>query len=206
MWFFFKNQNKVVFSFSLQSKTLGQVLFDEVCQHLGLLETDYFGLEYGDSVGNKVSSAPAVSAGCRGNDVGTENGSPAGTEAPGTFVDGFYGLFPDFDFDLWHVLPFHFCSTGSTWRRRSDASWPSRRPPRSRSAWILGWNSTRPIRCSWRKALGQCGWPSLLFWTLSGRIKDLADVCRVLSCAVLEFDTSTKPHTNQMATNLPTHH
>ncbi|OQV24024.1 FERM, RhoGEF and pleckstrin domain-containing protein 1 [Hypsibius exemplaris] len=41
------------FVFRLPPKTLGQTLFDQVCEHLGLLETDYFGLEYGDTDGNK---------------------------------------------------------------------------------------------------------------------------------------------------------
>uniref|UniRef100_A0A914R562 FERM domain-containing protein n=1 Tax=Panagrolaimus davidi TaxID=227884 RepID=A0A914R562_9BILA len=35
-------------------KATGQALFDEVCRHLNLLESDYFGLEFIDVYGNKV--------------------------------------------------------------------------------------------------------------------------------------------------------
>jgi FERM/RhoGEF/pleckstrin domain protein 2 len=38
-----------------QHKAMGQALFDEVCRHLNLLESDYFGLEFIDSYGNRVS-------------------------------------------------------------------------------------------------------------------------------------------------------
>ena len=40
----------------LQLKSPGRTLFDMVCKHLNLLETDYFGLEYVDSQGVKVST------------------------------------------------------------------------------------------------------------------------------------------------------
>ena len=39
-----------------QLKSPGRNLFDMVCTHLNLLETDYFGLEYVDSQGVKVST------------------------------------------------------------------------------------------------------------------------------------------------------
>ncbi|XP_053083902.1 protein 4.1b isoform X2 [Pangasianodon hypophthalmus] len=38
----------------LEKKALGQVLFDKVCEHLNLLEKDYFGLAAWDSSNNKV--------------------------------------------------------------------------------------------------------------------------------------------------------
>ena len=38
----------------LQLKWPAKMLFDMVCKHLGLLESDYFGLEYCDSEGGKV--------------------------------------------------------------------------------------------------------------------------------------------------------
>lgn len=38
-----------------QHKAVGQALFDEVCRHLNLLECDYFGLEFLDCFGNRVS-------------------------------------------------------------------------------------------------------------------------------------------------------
>jgi hypothetical protein len=37
-----------------QHKALGQALFDEVCRHLNLLESDYFGLEFLDCYNNHV--------------------------------------------------------------------------------------------------------------------------------------------------------
>uniref|UniRef100_A0A7E4UW05 Moesin/ezrin/radixin homolog 1 n=1 Tax=Panagrellus redivivus TaxID=6233 RepID=A0A7E4UW05_PANRE len=40
--------------FHLGHKAAGQALFDEVCRHLNLLESDYFGLEFIDGYGNKV--------------------------------------------------------------------------------------------------------------------------------------------------------
>ncbi|XP_037089734.1 FERM, ARHGEF and pleckstrin domain-containing protein 1-like, partial [Pollicipes pollicipes] len=40
--------------FNIQLKWPAKVLFDMVCKHLGLLESDYFGLEYCDSEGVKV--------------------------------------------------------------------------------------------------------------------------------------------------------
>lgn len=42
-------------SHCFQFKALGKVLFDQVCKLLNLLETDYFGLEYIDCSGTKVS-------------------------------------------------------------------------------------------------------------------------------------------------------
>lgn len=39
----------------LQAKALGKVLFEQVCKQLHLLEADYFGLEYSDLAGTKVS-------------------------------------------------------------------------------------------------------------------------------------------------------
>ncbi|GAU90437.1 hypothetical protein RvY_02852 [Ramazzottius varieornatus] len=49
---FLDNQHTI---FRVPPKALGQTLFDEVCGHLGLLESDYFGLEYhdGSAAGNK---------------------------------------------------------------------------------------------------------------------------------------------------------
>ena len=47
-FFFTKN------CFIFQHKANGQALFDEVCRHLNLLESDYFGLEFIDVYGNKV--------------------------------------------------------------------------------------------------------------------------------------------------------
>jgi len=38
--------------FQVQAKATGKILFDQVCQQLNLLETDYFGLEYQDSRGS----------------------------------------------------------------------------------------------------------------------------------------------------------
>lgn len=38
-----------------QAKALGRVLFDQVCKQLHLLEADYFGLEYQELNGTKVS-------------------------------------------------------------------------------------------------------------------------------------------------------
>lgn len=38
-----------------QAKAVGRVLFDQVCKQLHLLEADYFGLDYLDSSGTKVS-------------------------------------------------------------------------------------------------------------------------------------------------------
>ncbi|KAI6191591.1 Moesin/ezrin/radixin-like protein 1 [Aphelenchoides bicaudatus] len=40
--------------FHLGHKATGQALFDEVCRHLNLLESDYFGLVFVDGYGNKV--------------------------------------------------------------------------------------------------------------------------------------------------------
>jgi len=39
----------------LQGKALGRILFEQVCNTLNLLEADYFGLEYTDMNGAKVS-------------------------------------------------------------------------------------------------------------------------------------------------------
>uniref|UniRef100_A0A1I7XG34 FERM domain-containing protein n=1 Tax=Heterorhabditis bacteriophora TaxID=37862 RepID=A0A1I7XG34_HETBA len=41
--------------FHLGHKAVGQTLLDEVARHLNLLENDYFGLEFIDSIGNHVS-------------------------------------------------------------------------------------------------------------------------------------------------------
>ena len=41
--------------FNLQAKALGRVLFDQVCKQLHLLEADYFGLEYQEHNGTRVS-------------------------------------------------------------------------------------------------------------------------------------------------------
>jgi FERM/RhoGEF/pleckstrin domain protein 2 len=38
-----------------QAKALGRVLFDQVCKQLHLLEAVYFGLEYQEPNGTKVS-------------------------------------------------------------------------------------------------------------------------------------------------------
>lgn len=38
-----------------QKRSRGQVLFDKVCEHLNLLEKDYFGLTYRDAENQKVS-------------------------------------------------------------------------------------------------------------------------------------------------------
>lgn len=50
-----KTNNSIFCCNLLQSKALGRVLFDQVCRQLHLLEADYFGLEYQDSSGTKVS-------------------------------------------------------------------------------------------------------------------------------------------------------
>uniref|UniRef100_A0A8C9FZN2 FERM domain-containing protein n=1 Tax=Pavo cristatus TaxID=9049 RepID=A0A8C9FZN2_PAVCR len=39
----------------LKKRSRGQVLFDKVCEHLNLLEKDYFGLTYRDTENQKVS-------------------------------------------------------------------------------------------------------------------------------------------------------
>lgn len=39
----------------------GQVLFDKVCEHLNLLEKDYFGLSFQESPEQKVSEASSLS-------------------------------------------------------------------------------------------------------------------------------------------------
>lgn len=41
--------------FLLQAKAMGRVLFEQVCKQLHLLEADYFGLEYQDLAGTRVS-------------------------------------------------------------------------------------------------------------------------------------------------------
>lgn len=38
-----------------QKRSRGQVLFDKVCEHLNLLEKDYFGLTYRDTENQKVT-------------------------------------------------------------------------------------------------------------------------------------------------------
>ena len=47
-----QTDNILVYS---QLKWPAKILFDMVCKHLGLLESDYFGLEYCDSEGGKVT-------------------------------------------------------------------------------------------------------------------------------------------------------
>lgn len=50
--------SKVIFFFSVhfpQKRSRGQVLFDKVCEHLNLLEKDYFGLTYRDTENQKVT-------------------------------------------------------------------------------------------------------------------------------------------------------
>lgn len=42
--------------FLFQAKAIGRVLFDQVCKQLHLLEADYFGLEYLDTNGTRVST------------------------------------------------------------------------------------------------------------------------------------------------------
>ncbi|XP_023243661.1 FERM, ARHGEF and pleckstrin domain-containing protein 1-like [Centruroides sculpturatus] len=42
--------------FQIQYKTLGHILFEQVCRMLNLLEVDYFGLQYSDASGTKTSS------------------------------------------------------------------------------------------------------------------------------------------------------
>lgn len=39
-----------------QKRSRGQVLFDKVCEHLNLLEKDYFGLTYRDAENQKVGN------------------------------------------------------------------------------------------------------------------------------------------------------
>lgn len=45
---------KILFLFP-QKRAKGQVLFDKVCEHLNLLEKDYFGLSFQESPEQKVS-------------------------------------------------------------------------------------------------------------------------------------------------------
>lgn len=40
-----------------RKRSRGQVLFDKVCEHLNLLEKDYFGLTYRDAENQKVSGS-----------------------------------------------------------------------------------------------------------------------------------------------------
>lgn len=47
--------NIINYLFLLQAKAVGKVLFEQVCKQLHLLEADYFGLEYSDIHGTKVS-------------------------------------------------------------------------------------------------------------------------------------------------------
>lgn len=44
-----------VFCYFPQKRSRGQVLFDKVCEHLNLLEKDYFGLTYRDTENQKVN-------------------------------------------------------------------------------------------------------------------------------------------------------
>lgn len=46
--------------FFLQAKAFGRVLFEQVCKQLHLLEADYFGLEYSDLAGTRVSSEKII--------------------------------------------------------------------------------------------------------------------------------------------------
>lgn len=43
-----------------QKRSRGQVLFDKVCEHLNLLEKDYFGLTYRDTENQKVTHKTAA--------------------------------------------------------------------------------------------------------------------------------------------------
>lgn len=47
-------RNKDIFLFP-QKRAKGQVLFDKVCEHLNLLEKDYFGLVFQENPEQKVS-------------------------------------------------------------------------------------------------------------------------------------------------------
>lgn len=44
-----------IFSLSPQKRAKGQVLFDKVCEHLNLLEKDYFGLLFQENPEQRVS-------------------------------------------------------------------------------------------------------------------------------------------------------
>jgi len=53
---YFLEASNMLYNFLLfQAKALGRVLFDQVCKQLHLLEADYFGLEYQEPNGTKVS-------------------------------------------------------------------------------------------------------------------------------------------------------
>ena len=45
---------KDVYVFFSQKRAKGQMLFDKVCEHLNLLEKDYFGITYRDVENQKV--------------------------------------------------------------------------------------------------------------------------------------------------------
>ena len=53
--YFLEASDKLYNFFMFQAKALGRVLFDQVCKQLHLLEADYFGLEYQEPNGTKVS-------------------------------------------------------------------------------------------------------------------------------------------------------
>ena len=53
--YFLEASNKLYNFMLFQAKALGRVLFDQVCKQLHLLEADYFGLEYQEPNGTKVS-------------------------------------------------------------------------------------------------------------------------------------------------------
>jgi len=53
--YFLEASNKLYNFLLFQAKALGRVLFDQVCKQLHLLEADYFGLEYQEPNGTKVS-------------------------------------------------------------------------------------------------------------------------------------------------------
>lgn len=48
-------RNVKICSIFLQKRAKGQVLFDRVCEHLNLLEKDYFGLLFPENAEHKVS-------------------------------------------------------------------------------------------------------------------------------------------------------
>lgn len=47
-------QHVLLFFFCSQKRAKGQFLFDKVCDHLNLLEKDYFGITYRDVENQKV--------------------------------------------------------------------------------------------------------------------------------------------------------
>lgn len=55
---------KIFFVFP-QKRAKGQVLFDKVCEHLNLLEKDYFGLLFPENAEHKVSDFSSVLLGSK---------------------------------------------------------------------------------------------------------------------------------------------